>query len=147
MQIILKILLTLAIATNCFAFEAGQYVSVRGKDTNVRTGPSKNHRVSWRILRPNEPLKFIREYNGWLFIQDSSGERGWIYSSLISKTRYVIVTKKTNLYKPNKKDIAAHLMPNLLCKLNSSSGGYAKVICKNDFKGLVEIKNLWGVGN
>jgi SH3-like domain-containing protein len=76
---------------------AGEYVSVQNDGVNVRSGPSTNDEVRWEVFK-NFPLQITKRQGDWVQVTDFEGDIGWIYSSLLSPSRSVIVRKsKVNL--------------------------------------------------
>jgi hypothetical protein len=50
-----------------------RYVSLRFDKTNVREGPTKNHRTAWIFQRAGLPVEIIGEFDTWRRIRDSEG--------------------------------------------------------------------------
>jgi len=76
---------------------AAEYVSVQNDGVNVRSGPSTNDEVRWEVFK-NFPLQVIKRQGDWAQVTDFEGDTGWIYSSLLSSEKSVIVRKsKVNL--------------------------------------------------
>ena len=90
----LVICLTLSLSTMALAAE---YVSVLKDGVNVRSGPSTSDEVRWEVFK-NFPLKVDQRQGDWAQVTDFEGDTGWIYSSLLSPDKSVIVRKaKVNL--------------------------------------------------
>ncbi len=88
------ICLTLFFSTMALAAE---YVSVQKDGVNVRSGPSTNDEVRWEVFK-NFPLEVVKRQGDWAQVTDFEGDTGWIYSSLLSPDKSVIVRKaKVNL--------------------------------------------------
>lgn len=69
-----------------------RYVSLRSDDINVRRGPGLEYRKDWVFRRAGLPVKVVDEYEDWLRIVDSDGAGGWVYHSLLSGRRTVLIT-------------------------------------------------------
>ena len=90
----LVICLALLLATTAMAAE---YVSVLKDGVNVRSGPSTTDVVRWEVFK-SFPLQVVKRQGDWAQVTDFEGDTGWIYSSLLSPDKSVIVSKpKVNL--------------------------------------------------
>ena len=69
---------------------AAEYVSVVKDDVNLRSGPEKKYEVLFQLPQ-GYPLEVLSRKGKWLKVRDYENDKGWIYSSLVSSTRYVIV--------------------------------------------------------
>ena len=72
---------------------AADFVSVNKDGVNLRSGPDIKSDILYELPK-GYPLKVIEKKNGWFKVSDYENDRGWIYSSLISNDRYVIVKAK-----------------------------------------------------
>lgn len=72
---------------------AAEFVSVTKADVNLRSGPSTDNKVLFK-LPAGYPLKVMSKKGKWMKVSDFEGDKGWIYESLVSKSPYVIVTVK-----------------------------------------------------
>lgn len=68
-----------------------RFVSLKTSEARARRGPSLTHRVDWVYTRRNLPLRVTGEYEHWRRIEDAEGQGGWIYYTLLSGTRTVVV--------------------------------------------------------
>jgi SH3-like domain-containing protein len=76
---------------------AAEYVSIKNNGVNVRSGPSTNNPIRWEVFE-GFPLQILEKKDGWAHCLDFEGDKGWIYESLLSNTKTVIVKKdKVNL--------------------------------------------------
>lgn len=69
-----------------------RYVSLRSNEINVRRGPGLDYRKDWVFHRSGLPVKVVDEYGDWRRIVDSDGAGGWVYHSLLSGRRTVLIT-------------------------------------------------------
>ena len=72
---------------------AADFVSVSRDGVNLRSGPDTKFEVVYE-LPVHYPLKIMSKKGEWLQVSDFENDRGWIFSSLVSKTPYVIVKVK-----------------------------------------------------
>jgi len=72
---------------------AADFVSVSRDGVNLRSGPDTKYNVLYE-LPAGYPLKILSRKGEWLKVRDFENDRGWIFSSLVSKTPYVIVKVK-----------------------------------------------------
>lgn len=93
-QVLTGALLALAISLmTAFSGVAAEYVSVNNDNVNLRSGPDTKYSVLYE-LPAGYPLKVVSRKGEWLKVSDFEKDQGWIYASLVSQTRYVIVTVK-----------------------------------------------------
>ncbi len=83
--------LFLSLASASFAAD---YVSVKKDGVNIRSGPDTKKEVLWEVFR-DFPLKVLSRQGKWAQIQDFEGDKGWIYSPLLSKDKTVIIKVKS----------------------------------------------------
>ncbi|WP_170984226.1 SH3 domain-containing protein [Rhodoligotrophos defluvii] len=69
-----------------------RFVSLKSDEVNVRRGPSSEHQIVWVYSRRNLPVEIIAEFENWRRVRDSDGEEGWVYHSLLSSRRTVLVS-------------------------------------------------------
>jgi SH3-like domain-containing protein len=69
-----------------------RFVSLKAGRTNVRVGPGEDYKIAWVFTRPGLPIEVIQEYDTWRRIRDSDGTVGWVFQSLLSGKRTVVVS-------------------------------------------------------
>ncbi|MEM8818887.1 MAG: SH3 domain-containing protein [Pseudomonadota bacterium] len=69
-----------------------RYVSLRSDEINVRRGPGLEYRMDWVFRRSGLPVRVIGEHKDWRQIVDSDNASGWVYHSLLTGRRTVLVT-------------------------------------------------------
>lgn len=91
----IRILLFLAAISICAAAPsfAAEYMSVKKDGVNIRSGPDTNKEILWEVFK-SFPLMVIERQGKWSHVQDFEGDRGWIYSPLITNKKTVIVKVK-----------------------------------------------------
>jgi len=93
-QLILITVFTLFLTTLSTAGSAAEYVSVKKDGVNIRSGPSTNDKIIWQIFE-SFPLQILERQGKWAPVVDYEGDKGWIYETLISSKKTVIVTVDT----------------------------------------------------
>ncbi|MBV0913945.1 SH3 domain-containing protein [Anianabacter salinae] len=68
-----------------------RYVSLKSDEVNARRGPSKAHRIDWVYTRRDVPVRVVAEYEHWRRVEDRDGAGGWVYHTLLSGVRTVLV--------------------------------------------------------
>ncbi len=69
------------------AVKTPYWASVRSEEVNMRVGPGEDYRIIWVYKRPLLPLKVLRMKEGWRYVQDPSGAKGWVLGSLLARKR------------------------------------------------------------
>ncbi|MCL5777591.1 SH3 domain-containing protein [Limibaculum sp. FT325] len=69
-----------------------RYVSLRSNKINVRRGPGQIYRIDWVFRRAGLPVRIVDEYRDWRRIVDSDDAGGWVFHSLLSGRRTVLIT-------------------------------------------------------
>ena len=69
---------------------AAEYVSVKKDGVNIRSGPSTKSNVIWQVFE-SFPLEIVKREGKWLYVVDFEGDKGWIYETLVSSKKTVIV--------------------------------------------------------
>ena len=127
-----------------------RYVSLRFDKTNVREGPTKNHRTAWIFQRAGLPVEIIGEFDTWRRIRDSEGSEGWVLASLLSgrRTALVLPWRKTDVVpihpKPGAPEVAAQLQSGVLANVKICQAGWCRVFGEG-FDGFIKQGDLWGV--
>lgn len=83
---VLAIVLTLSVTGPVLA----ERMSVNSATANVRSGPDTSDPVIWQVEKYH-PLNILQKKGDWCLFEDFEGDRGWIYKSLLTNTKTVIV--------------------------------------------------------
>jgi SH3-like domain-containing protein len=128
-----------------------RFVSLKNDNTNVRRGPSSDHAVLYVYKRKGTPVEIVAEFEHWRRIRDSSGEEGWVYKSLLSGTRTILVAPwKADITVELKRRpeisaaIVARLEPGVGGEVESCDGAWC-AITAGGYDGFVEQNMLFGV--
>jgi SH3-like domain-containing protein len=76
------------------AGHAAEYVSVKKDAVNIRSGPSTKHKILWEVFQ-NFPLKVLKQEGKWIYVEDYEEDRGWIYETLVTDKKMVIIKVDT----------------------------------------------------
>jgi SH3-like domain-containing protein len=129
-----------------------RFVSLKSDKVNVRRGPSTDQAIIWVFSRAGLPVEIIAESENWRRVRDSEGADGWVFHSLLSARRTVLVAPWTNgeesvpLYNSkstNARAVAA-LQSGVLGNVLSCDGEWCNVSV-DDYTGYVQQDKLWGV--
>ncbi len=127
-----------------------RFVSLRASQTNLREGPSVDHRISWVFKRAGQPVEIIAEFDIWRRVRDSDGTEGWVMSRVVSSRRTAVVAPWSKdpsmpLYDNDseKGQVVARLQPNVLTNIEECTGKWCHV--RGDgFNGWIQQEKLWG---
>ena len=128
-----------------------RFVSLRGKRTNMRIGPSLDHRVAWVYVKPGVPVEIIREFEVWRQIRDAEGQEGWVHKAMLSSRRMAIIAPwENNIFIELLKEpsdhapAAAKLQAGVYSELEKCKENWCR-IRGNQYSGWVKANQLWGV--
>ena len=141
-----------AAASGKAALPIPRFVSLKSDKVNVRRGPSTDQAIVWVFSRAGLPVEIIAESENWRRVRDSEGADGWVFHSLLSARRTVLIAPWTGeeesvlLY--NSKSTGARavaaLQSGVLGSVLSCDGKWCNVSV-DDYSGYVQQDKLWGV--
>ncbi len=134
------------LASNAFAIENFNFLTLKNDKVNLRQGPSFEYPIKLIYKKKYLPLLILDKSDTWRQVKDLENNTGWIHISQLSKKNSAINIKNSSiLYKkptifsnPIAKIEAGRLLLIKKCKLEwckITSGGY---------KGWVLKSTLWG---
>lgn len=124
-----------------------RYVSLKTDEGNVRRGPSLEHRIDWVFRHREMPLRVTAEFEHWRRVEDSEGQGGWIYYTMLSGNRTVLVTApKTELHRtPDAKaQVVAVAEEGVIAELGACKIDWCQ-ISADGIDGWVPKTMIWGV--
>lgn len=128
-----------------------RFVSLKSDRVNVRGGPTKDHEVNWVYTRTGLPVEVTAEFENWRKVRDSEGAEGWVYHSLLTGKRTVVVTLKSKDEPAVLRDspdaaavMAARLEAGVLATVKRCNGAWCRIV-GSGFDGWIEQARLWGV--
>ena len=123
-----------------------RFVSIKVDKAYLRRGPSKDHKIDWVYKRRNLPMKIIDEFGHWRKVEDFQGYQGWMYKSLFSGKRFIIVKKEETLLR-NKNNFEglgkALLKKNVIAKMLSCDFLWCLIEVER-LRGWVLKADIWG---
>ena len=143
--------LDMPVRTGESGLQLPRFVTLKTDRVNVRRGPSNEHQVSWVFTRKGLPVEIVAEFEHWRRIRDSEGAEGWVYHSLLSGRRGVLVApwsgaKPVALREDAAADSSAVALLNagVMADVDSCTGVWCRIsISGHD--GWVDQEKLWGV--
>jgi SH3-like domain-containing protein len=129
-----------------------RFVSLKSDKVNVRKGPSTDQSIVWVFSRAGLPVEVIAESDNWRRVRDSEGADGWVFHSLLSARRTVLVTpwakgdERIPLYgsKSTSSRALAELQAGVLGNVVTCDGSWCE-LSVDDYSGYVQQDQLWGV--
>lgn len=134
--IIAGILLLFFLETSSFA---GDFASVIKDGVNIRSGPSTKNEVLWEVFK-GFPVEIMQRQGEWAHVKDFEGDSGWIYSSLLSNAKTVIVKVDTANMRSGpgtNNKIIATVKKGVVFTPLEQQGSWIKVQYKNDITGWI----------
>lgn len=127
------------------AGHAEEYGSVKNDAVNIRSGPSTKSTVIWQVFE-GFPLQVIKREGKWANVVDFEGDEGWIYNTLITSKKSVIVTAETANMRsgPSTGDtVIATVKKGVVFEPLEMKGNWIKVSYKNEISGWMHNSLLW----
>jgi SH3-like domain-containing protein len=129
-----------------------RFVSLKSDRVNVRKGPSTDQAIVWVFNRAGLPVEVIAESENWRRVRDREGADGWVFHSLLSGRRTVLVAPWTKdhasvpLFASDSANgnVVAALEAGVLGNVLSCDGEWCRLSIDN-FAGYVQQEKLWGV--
>lgn len=130
--------------------ETPYWATIDTTELNMRVGPSTEYRIDWVYRRKGLPLKVLRmKEDGWRYVEDSDGTRGWVVGRMLSPERSALVIGRDNV--PMRSAAAGDstlkwiLEPGVVGELGDCDAGWCNFrVGKRE--GFVPADRLWGSG-
>ena len=134
------------------ALPVPRFVSLKSDKVNVRRGPSTDQAIVWVFSRAGLPVEVIAESDNWRRVRDSEGSDGWVFHSLLSARRTVLIApwskdeESVPLYasKSTGSRAVAALQAGVLGNVMACDGTWCR-LSVDDYSGFVQQDKLWGV--
>jgi SH3-like domain-containing protein len=113
----------------------------------MRTGPGKRYPLKWEITRKGIPVEVISEFEQWRKIRDFQGEEGWVFQTMLSGARAVVIQSKAQILRKSDSTSSrpiAKLEVGVVAKLRSCTKEWCNVE-KDELEGWLPRTSVWGV--
>lgn len=67
------------------------WASIASGQAMLRTGPGRNYPGTWLYQRRDLPIRVLKIFPHWRYIEDPDGTRGWMLVTLLSDRRTALV--------------------------------------------------------
>jgi SH3-like domain-containing protein len=129
-----------------------RFVSLKSDKVNVRRGPSTDQAIVWVFARAGLPVEIIAESDNWRRVRDSEGSDGWVFHSLLSGRRTVLISPwskgkaSVTMHESNSTGsrAVAQLQSGVIGNVVSCDGEWCELTV-DDYDGYVQQDKLWGV--
>lgn len=141
----LSSIVALFILSLAVAGYGAEYVSVKKDAVNIRSGPSTNDQVVWQVFE-SFPLEILKHEGKWLNVVDFEGDKGWIYETLVTNKKTVIVNVETANMRsgPSTNDaIIATVKKGVVFEPIEVKNDWIKVRYKNELTGWLHNTLVW----
>lgn len=124
-----------------------RFVSLKAAEGNVRRGPSLEHRIDWVFRHRDMPLRVTAEFGHWRRVEDNEGQGGWIYYTLLSGVRTVLIEAEGTALRARPDPAApvvAEAQAGVIARLGECLPDWCRISAGGE-KGWVAKAALWGV--
>ena len=129
--------------------EVPYWASLNAEEINMRVGPSTRYKIDWVYRRVGLPVKVVRVNQGWRYVEDPDGTKGWIVGRLLTRERGAIVVGEglAALRAEPGADAAMrwNVEPGVSGRLGKCEDGWCEFDASGR-KGWIEAERLWGDG-
>ena len=132
----------------CCSFSSAygaEYVSIKKDGVNIRSGASTKDEILWEVFK-DFPLKVLETKGKWTHTVDFEGDKGWVFSSLLSSKKTVIVkVKSANMrFGPGTNyEVLATVKYGVVFRLNTVDGEWVKISHDDGTNGWIHKDLLW----
>jgi SH3-like domain-containing protein len=123
------------------------WVSIKGEEARMRTGPGKDYPVKWVYKRQLLPLKVVAVYEDWRKIEDPDGDQGWMHVSLVTPNRTALVTGSGVASLRDSPEATARIAwrvePGVVGRVDDCQKGWCRLDVSGR-SGYIEAERLWG---
>ena len=148
----------LALAAACLAVpaHAGSHAqnppfwgALREQKVYMRVGPGQDYGIRFIYERQHLPVRVLRVWQGWYFVEDPDGSRGWMLAKFVSGEHTGLVKGRGGAEIHAKPDgnapVLWKLAPGIIGRLGDCADGW----CRFDVDkhaGFVPASRVWGAG-
>lgn len=127
--------------------EPPYWKSLKYNETYMRTGPSGEYPIDWVYRRQGLPVRVLRTREGWDYVEEPDGTKGWISASQLTRARAAIVTDGEPVSLREEPLAGAKMRwraePGVVGKLLSCRENWCEIDIEGR-AGWVEAARLWG---
>ena len=144
MQIIIYLFFLIFFSTNLHA-SSNYFLMLKNNKVNVRYGPSFDYPIKYVYQKKFLPVKVIDKKENFRRIIDHKKNSGWIHISQLKKSKSLITTNDTNLFKKSSKfsEPIVKIEKGRLLLIKKCEKEWCKVRT-GEYSGWIEVKNVWG---
>lgn len=154
MRLPFLILFCVAIATcgpaNAQQRETPYWATIATTELNMRVGPSTEYKIDWVYRRAGLPIKVLRLREGWRYIEDPDGVKGWVAARYLKATRGAMVTGEglvpMRAAPADNSALKWNLEPGVIGTLGDCEAGWC-ILSVGQRSGYVAADRLWGAGS
>lgn len=125
------------------------WASIRSSEVNMRAGPGEEYGIDWVYRREHLPIKVLRLKEGWRFVEDPGGTRGWMLARFLTRERSAIVvgTGLADMREAagDTSKLLWRVEPGVVGLLGECSNGWCDVRI-GEHRGQLRQERLWGAG-
>lgn len=129
--------------------EVPYWATLRAEEVNMRVGPSEDFPIEWVYRRKGLPVKVLRVMQGWRFVEDPDGDKGWIVARLLNPARGAIVVGKDLAEMREAPESGTRVLwtvePGVVGALGDCDAGWCRLDIAGH-KGWMRQSRLWGAG-
>lgn len=148
--VVAAVLLTLAVQASAQDKTPPYWASIASGEAMLRTGPGKNYPGVWLYKRRDLPIRVLRIYPNWRFIEDPDGVRGWMLVTLLSDRRTAMVRgdePRPIHAKPSESArVAYNAEPGVVGRISDCGAGWCHIQI-GDREGHIRTTDIWGVSD
>lgn len=121
--------------------------SLRDPVVNMRVGPGQDYAIRFVYHRQGLPIKVLRGYQGWFYVEDADGARGWMMGRFLAKGQNALIhgqgAAEMHAAPTAVSPLLWRLSPGLVGRLGPCKDGWCQLDVARHV-GFVPQARLWG---
>ena len=126
------------------------WASIASGEAMMRTGPGRNFPGVWLYKRRDLPIRVLRTYPNWRYVEDPDGVRGWMLVTLLSARRTAIVRgsepRPIHARPDENSRVRYNAQPGVVGRIDECSSGWCRIKV-GDREGFIRTTDMWGVSD
>jgi SH3-like domain-containing protein len=126
------------------------WASIASGEAMLRTGPGKNYPGVWLYKRRDLPIRVLRVYPNWRYIEDPDGVRGWMLVTLLSDRRTAMVRgdepRPIHEQADGGSRVAYTAEPGVVGRISDCGGGWCRIQV-GPREGHIRTTDIWGISD